>query len=326
MNHPQTAWKLIFTSLFIASLAITATQAQTHAQPQPQPQQAAQQMVMLSVLVTDAENHLVEDVRQEEFRVFDNGVPQTISFFSREEHPPLLYSIMIDNSGSFRRVLEPVISAAQGIVSQNNAGDETLLVRFIDREKIETVKDFTYDKDALFKALDALYIEGGQTAVVDAVHLTAQRLGKYKREDAVTRRRAIILMTDGDERNSYYKKDQLLELLRKENVQVFIIGIVSILSDDDTPNRISPRQRAKNFINSLAKESGGLAFFPKSETELQSIASQFLLYLRNQYVIGYVPSGQTGQKPSHKVEVKLADTPERKKQTVSARSGYIVSP
>jgi Ca-activated chloride channel family protein len=307
----------------MTALATTLMQAQTNVQQQPK---VAQRMVMLNALVTDDANHLVDNVRQEEFQIFDNGVPQTITLFSRDERPPLLYSIMVDNSGSFKRVLEPVISAAQGIVSQNNAGDETLLVRFIDREKIEAVRDFTYDKDALFKALDSLYIEGGQTAVIDAVYLTTQRLAKYKKEDSVNRRRAIILMTDGDERNSYYKKDQLFELLRKENVQVFIIGIVAILEDEGGLNRPSQRERAKTFINSLAKESGGLAFFPKSETELQSIASQFLLYLRNQYVIGYVPSGQTGQKPSHKVEVKLANAPERKKQTVSTRTGYTVSP
>ncbi|MBA3767167.1 MAG: VWA domain-containing protein [Acidobacteria bacterium] len=303
-------------------LATTLTQAQTNVQ---QPPNVEQQIVKLNVLVTDASKHPVADVRQEEFRVFENNVPQTISFFSKEELP-LLYGIAIDNSGSFRSVIQPVINAAKAIINQNKPGDETLLIRFIDSEKVETVKDFTSDKEVLSKALDSLYIEGGQTALIDAVYLTAQRLSKYKKDDGVNRRRAIILMTDGEERGSYYKKDQLFELLRKENIQIFIVAIVNVLSDEGGQIRLSPREQATNFVNSLAKESGGFAFFPKSKTELQNIADQLMLYLRTQYIIGYVPTGQKGQKPLHKVDVKLADAPERKKQTVATRPGYIVSP
>ena len=320
MSLLQGVFKLLFTTWVVITLATTTTQAQTNIQ---QPQNVEQQRVKLNVLVTDASNRPVDDVKQEEFHVFENDVPQTISFFSKEDLP-LLYGIVIDNSGSFKDVLKPVVNAAKIIVNQNKPGDETLLIRFIDSGKIETVKDFTSDKAALSSLLDTLYIEGGESAVIDAVYLTAQRISQYRKDDGINRR-AILLMTDGEDRSSYYRKEQLIELLRKENIQVFIIGIVNVLDDRSSSQVRSPRERATSLINSLTKESGGLAFFPKSSNELQNIANQLMLYFRTQYVIGYIPASKEGQKPYRKVNVKLTDAPELKKYVVTTRSGYTVS-
>ncbi len=312
---------LLSATFIIVLLGAINIQAQTNIQ---QSQTGGQQIVKLNVLVTDASNRPVNDVKQEEFRVFENDIPQTISFFSKDEIP-LLYGVVIDNSGSFKNVLKPVVNAAKIIISQNKPGDETILIRFIDRGKIETIKDFTTDKAALSNSLDTLYIEGGQTAVIDAVYLAAQRISQYKKDDGVNHRRAMILITDGEDRSSYYKKDQLIDLLRKENIQVFVIGIVSILEDEGGSRAKSPRERATNLINSLTKETGGLAFFPKSPKELQNIANEFMLYLRTQYVIGYLPSGKESQKSYRNVSVKLVDSPELKKHTVRTRSGYTAS-
>jgi Ca-activated chloride channel homolog len=320
MRFSQRALKLRSISLVLTCFMTVMAQAQTSV---PQAASAQQQLVKVNVLVTDASDQPVGDVRQEKFRVFENDVPQTISFFSKEELP-LIYGVAVDNSASFKPVLEPVIKAAQSLVNQNRPGDETFIVRFIDGDKIETMNDFTSDKGVLSKSLDGMYIEGGQTALIDAIYLTAQRIAKYKRDDSVNRRRAIVLFTDGEDRSSYYKKDDLIELLRRENIQIFILGMVSVLSDD-SPSQVSARQRAKYRLNSLAKESGGFVFYPKGATELQNVAERLMIYLRTQYLIGYVPAGQTKQKAFHKVEVKLADTPERKKLAVATRAGYIVS-
>jgi Ca-activated chloride channel homolog len=321
MRFSQRALKLRTIPLVLTSFMIAMTQAQTSV---PQSASAQQQLVKVNVLVTDSSDQPVGDVRQEEFRVFENDVPQTIAFFSKDELP-LFYSIAIDNSASFKSVLQRVIDAAQLVVKQNKPGDETFIVRFIDSAKIETMNDFTSDQGVLAKSLDGMYIEGGQTALIDAIYLTAQRLAKYKRDDPVDHRRVIVLFTDGEDRSSYYKKEDLIELLRRENIQIFIVGMVSVLSDD-SPSQVSARQRAKYRLNSLAKESGGFVFYPKGEAELQNVAERLMLYLRTQYLIGYVPAGQTKQKAFHKVEVKLADTPERKKLEVATRAGYSPSP
>lgn len=251
---------------------------------------------------------------------------QTILSFSNEELP-LIYAIVVDTSASFKDVLESALGAARIVVEQNKPGDETMLVRFVSSNKIETVNDLTSDRTVLLDSLKDFkyfYIEGGQSAVIDAVYLTAQNIAKYKKNDGVRRRRAIILITDGEDRSSYYKKDQLIELLRKEDVQVSVVAVVGGVEGwREGSTWGTPREKATNLVNNLAKESGGLAVFPKSPTELTTIAKRFSLYLRSQYSIGYVPSAQASAKPYRKVTVKLVETPEHKRLVVTARSGYL---
>lgn len=307
------------------AVLITATAgAQTVAQQIHAPQQ--QQPLKLNVLVTDASGDPISDLKQEDFIVLENDVPQTISSFSNEVLP-LIYAILVDTSGSFKDVLESALGAAKIIVEQNKPGDETMLVRFVGSDKIETVNDLTSNRTELLESLQDFkyfYIEGGQSAVIDAVYLTVQRISQYKKTDGVSQRRAVLLITDGEDRSSYYKKEKLIELLRKEDVQVFAVAVVGGLEGwrKGSPWG-TPREKATNLVNSLAKESGGLAIFPKSATELAAIAKRFPLYLRSQYSIGYVPSNQASGKLYRKVTVKLVERPELKNLVVTTRSGYV---
>jgi Ca-activated chloride channel family protein len=308
----------------MAALVTATAGAQPRAQQTHDPQQ--QQLLKLNVLVTNGSGDPISDLKQEDFIVLENDVPQTISFFSNEELP-LIYAILVDTSASFKDVLESALGAAKIVVEQNKPGDETMLVRFVDSNKIETVKDLTSDRTELIESLQNFkyfYIEGGQSAVVDAVYLTAQSISKYKKTDGVSRRRAILLITDGEDRSSYYKKEQLIELLRKEDVQVFVLAVVGGLEGwrKGSPWG-TPREKATNLVNSLAKESGGLAVFPKSATELATTAKRFPLYPRSQYSIGYLPSNQASAKLYRKVTVKIVERPERKNLVVTTRSGYV---
>jgi len=201
-------------------------------------------LVNLQVRVVDRSNHPINDVRREDFHVFEDGVPQTISFFTREE-VPVSYGLVVDNSGSMRSQLQKVIDSARTIVESNRPGDETFLVRFISSDKIETLQDFTSNKEALMDALDNMYVEGGQTAVLDAVYLSAERVAQYKKGNALNdrRRRALILVTDGEDRSSYYKERQLFESLREEDVQIYIIGFVNELDKEGGLIHKSPRDK-----------------------------------------------------------------------------------
>ena len=123
-------------------------------------------------------------------------------------------------------------------------GDETFLVRFISSDKIETVQDFTASKDLLLDGLESLYVEGGQTAVIDAVYLSAERIAEYKKgDDNDRRRRALIVVTDGEDRVSFYKQEQLFARLREADVQIYVIGFVSELEKEGGFIRKSPRER-----------------------------------------------------------------------------------
>src|SRR5260370_40239501 len=110
-----------------------------------------------------------------------------------------------DTSGWVRSQLNQVIDAAKVIINSNKRGDETFLERFIDREKIENLQEFTPNKDLLLDAVDNLYVEGGQTAVIDGAYLAAEHVAEYKKgNDDDRRRRALIVVTDCEDRASYY--------------------------------------------------------------------------------------------------------------------------
>jgi Ca-activated chloride channel family protein len=278
-------------------------------------------LVNLSVRVIDRHNRAISDVRQEDFRIFEDGVQQKIEFISKEE-VPISYGLAVDNSGSMRSQLDKVIEAAKIIVNTNKPGDETFLVRFIDSQKIETVQDFTANKNQLMDSLDTLYIEGGQTAVVDAVLLSAQHVARYKKGDASDRRRRVlIVVTDGEDRDSYYRQEELFDLLREEDVQIFLIGFVEELDKEDGYISKSPRGKAVKLIDRLAKESGGRAFYPKALSELPGIAEEISRDMRTQYVISYYPTNRAKDGAFHSIRVSIADAPGRDKRIALTRSG-----
>jgi len=250
------------------------------------------ELVQLHVRVIDRNNRPINNVQQSEFHIFEDGVPQAIETFTREE-VPISYGLAVDTSGSLRSQLQSVVDAGKTIINSNKRGDETFLVRFISSDKIETVQDFTDNKELLNDGLDSFYVEGGQTAIIDAVYLSAEHVSEYRKGDeSDRRRRALIVITDGEDRNSFYKQEQLFARLREEDVQIFVIGFVNELEKEAGLIRKSPRDKAVNLINRLASETGGRAFFPESISQLPEIANEIIRDLRTQYVISYNPTNK----------------------------------
>jgi Ca-activated chloride channel family protein len=281
------------------------------------------ELVTLNVRVIDRNNRPINNAREEEFHVYEDGVAQPIEVFSQEE-VPISYGLAVDTSGSLRSQLLSVIDAGKTIINSNRQGDETFLVRFISSDKIETVQDFTASKDLLMDGLDSLYIEGGQTAIIDAVYLTAEHVSQYKKGDeSDRRRRALILITDGEDRNSFYKQDQLFAKLREEDVQIFVIGFVNELDKEGGLIRKSPRERAINLITKLATETGGRAFFPQSLSELPEIANQIIRDLRTQYVIAYNPTNKTRDGSYRSIKVVVDQGSSSDRRIALTRSGRI---
>lgn len=280
-------------------------------------------LVQLHVRVIDRNNRPINNVRQEEFRVFEDGVPQPIEYFTREE-VPISYGLAVDTSASLRTQIQSVIDAGKSIVNSNKPGDETFLVRFISSDKIQTEQDFTSNKEALMDALDNLYVEGGQTAVIDAVYLTAEHVAEYKKgDDSDRRRRALIVITDGEDRSSFYKQEQLFARLREEDVQIFVIGFVNELDKEGGLIRKSPREKAVNLINKLASETGGRAFFPESLSELPQIANEIVRDMRTQYVIAYNPTNKTQDGSYRSIKVTVDQPSDSEKRIALTRTGRL---
>jgi Ca-activated chloride channel homolog len=280
-------------------------------------------LVQLHVRVIDRNNRPINNVTQNEFQVFEDGVKQPIEYFSREE-VPISYGLAVDTSGSLRTQLATVLEAGKTIINANRPGDETFLVRFVGRDNTETVQDFTSSKEALADALDNMYTEGGQSAVVDAVYLSAEHVAEYKKGDeSDRRRRALIVITDGEDRNSYYNQEQLFARLREEDVQIFVIGFVNELDKEAGLIRKSPRQKAVNLINRLASETGGRAFFPESLSELPQIANEIIRDLRTQYVIAYNPTNKTSDGTFRTIKVTVDQPSGSDKRIALTRNGRL---
>ena len=280
-------------------------------------------LVQLHVRVIDRNNRPINNVRQDEFHIFEDGVPQPIEYFTREE-VPISYGLAVDTSGSLRSQLPTVIDAGKTIINSNRVGDETFLVRFISSDKIETVQDFTANKEMLMDGLDSFYIEGGQTAIIDAVYLSAEHVSEYKKGDeGDRRRRALIVITDGEDRNSFYKQEQLFARLREEDVQIFVIGFVNELDKEAGFIRKSPRERAVNLINKLAEETGGRAFFPESVAELPQIANEIIRDLRTQYVLSYNPTNKTPDGTFRAIKVTVDQPSNADKRIALTRNGRL---
>lgn len=284
-------------------------------------------LVNLHVRVIDRNNRPVNDVRQDEFRVFEDGVPQKIEFFSREE-VPISYGLVVDNSGSMKPLLDKVIESTRAIVNENKPGDETFLLRFVDRDEIEMLQDFTAKKDDLFDALENMHTEGGQTAIIDAVYLGAEHTAQYKKGDALSdrRRRAMIVITDGEDRESFYRQNQLFEFLRENDVQIYVIGFTSELDAEGGFIRKSPKDKAVELINRLATETGGRAFFPASISELPQIAREITQDMRTQYVVGYYPTNSKRDGTFRQIKVQIADAGKRDKRIAITRTGRVAGP
>lgn len=278
--------------------------------------------VSLNVRVVDGNNRPVANLNQTHFKVYEDDVLQPITSLTTTE-VPAINALVIDNSRSLRSQLRKVIEAGKIIVGANRPNDESALVRFVSSDKIEVVQDFTKNKNSLNNALDNLFVEGGQTAIIDAVYQTARKIDKYQntgKNDDV-KLRALILVSDGDDRGSAYDEQQLFKLLRESNVQIYAVGFVNDLSKQSDSVGINRQEKAKNFLTRLAQETGGKVYFPDSIDELSQIASDISGELRTQYLISYAPTNEVRDGSFRKIKVEITNGANKEKRTAITRAG-----
>ncbi|MEJ7847612.1 MAG: VWA domain-containing protein [Pyrinomonadaceae bacterium] len=321
----------IFTVLPISEYAAAQkVQPKTSPTPVPTPEiddpneviKVDTELVNLNVRVIDRNNRPINGLQQSEFKIFEDNAEQKIEFFSKSE-VPTNYALVIDNSGSLRQQLEKVIEAGKIIINTNRPNDETSIIRFVSRDKISIEQPFTSNKPDLNDALENLYIEGGQTAIIDAVYLAAEQVDKYEkvRDGNDRKRRALVIVSDGEDRDSFYNEAQLFELLRETDVQIYAIGFVSDLSKEGGFISKSPQGKAKAFLERMATETGGKAYFPTSTSELSGLAAEIGSELRMQYSIGYIPANDKADGAFRNIKVIVNDGPNKQKRIAVTRSG-----
>jgi VWFA-related protein len=244
--------------------------------------------VVLPVIVTDTRRHIVTNLDKNNFLVYEDGQPQTIVRFSRED-VPVSIGIVVDNSGSMRTKRAAVTKAVLNLIQASNPQDEAFVVNFNDDSYLD--QDFTNSLGPLHEALDRVDSRGG-TALYDAVIASADHLAKGAKKE----KKVLLVITDGVDNES---RESLESAIRKvQDDQGPIIYTIGILGDEPGI------KRAKRALQSLSDQTGGVAFFPKDLQEVDEISQEVAHDIRNQYSITYKPTNARSNGGYRKVRVE----------------------
>jgi Ca-activated chloride channel homolog len=270
-------------------------------------------VVVCNTTVVDKAGHLVTNLTQNAFTVYEDGVKQQIRSFKREDLPVSL-GLIIDNSGSMRAKRASVESAALALVKDSNPEDEVFIVNFNDVAYLDNPenKPFTSDISEMEKALKRIDSRGG-TAMRDAVQMSLDHLKEAHKDKKV-----LVMVTDGVE-NSSTVSHSIEELVRNARQSGVLIYCVGLLAEEEKKDAAAARHQ----LNMLAEATGGKTFYPKDVSEVDHIAHQVARDIRNQYTIEYSPTNANmdGTFRRIRVTVRAPGSP-----TPRTRSGYFASP
>ncbi len=265
--------------------------------------------IRLNASVFDSGGREIEDLPRDAFRVYEDGVPQTILGF-RHEDLPVSLGILIDSSGSMYDKRPAVDAASLDLVRLSNSKDEAFLVDFSSEAYID--QDFTSDIGKLQQGLGYIKSSGG-TALYDAVIASADYLAKNGKRP----KQVLLIVTDGDDNASSATLEQAIRRVQElDGPAIYCIGL---LFGEDTTR--SEMRHSKQVLTELAQQTGGQAYFPHSLKEVDGITREVAQDIRQQYTIEYRstnPPSQGGYRQIH-VEAKAKGYG---KLQVRTRAGY----
>ena len=268
--------------------------------------------VVLNCTVLDNKGQLVNDLKKNNFKAFEDKVPQVIVSLQHQD-TPVSIGLIVDNSGSMRTKRAAITSAAIDLVKASNPQDETFVINFSDEAYLD--QDFTSDLGKLQAGLAQLSLSGG-TALYDTVVTAADKMEQSARRP----RKVLIVITDGDDNASKLTLDNAIH--RVQDLQGPTIYSIGLMFDSDN-GRLESRH-ARHDLQALSKETGGIAFFPSSLKDIDSVAAEVARDIRNQYAVAYRPA-RTPPTGYHTVKVE-ASAPGHSKLTVHTRAGYFAKP
>jgi Ca-activated chloride channel family protein len=267
--------------------------------------------VVLNCTVLDNKGQLVNDLNKNNFKVFEDKIPQTIVSLQHQD-TPVSIGMLVDNSGSMRGKRAAVAAAALDLVKASNPQDETFVINFSDQAYLD--QDFTSDLGKLQDGLAHLSLSGGGTALYDTVVTAADKMERSAKRP----RKVLIVITDGDDNASSLTLDKAIH--RVEGMQGPIIYSIGLLFGGDTSG--GEVRHARHALQALSSETGGIAFFPGSLKDIDSIAAEVARDIRNQYAVAYHSAGSSAN-GYHTVKVE-ARASGHSKLSVYTRTGYFL--
>lgn len=270
-------------------------------------------LVTLTLTVTDLYGRYVSGLTKNAFTVFDNNKEQEITFFS-DSDAPVSVGILFDVSGSMSGdKVRKARTALQRFINSSHPSDEYFLIAF--NTRAELLLDRTRDSDAVLQKL-TLIQPARNTALYDAVYLGLERVTRGTHQ-----KRALLIISDGQDNSSRYNFGEVRRLMKESDVVTYAVGI---LDRGDAGSPLGMQGQA--FLDELASVSGGKSFYPNNAVEMDEIFERIALELRLQYSIGYTPKDFEPDGKWRKVKVKVKPPRGIQRLTVRSREGYYATP
>lgn len=270
-------------------------------------------LITLTVTVTDTYGRFVSGLNKNAFTVLDEKKPQEITFFS-DDDSPVSVGVLFDVSGSMSGdKIKRARDALSKFIQTSHNSDEYFLIAFNSRAQL--LLDKTRDGNSVLDKLTFVQTRNN-TALYDACYL-----GVEKVQRGAHPKRALLLISDGQDNNSRYTFNELRRLLKESDVVLYGVGI---LSGGDAGSSLG--MEGQGILDELASVSGGKAFFPRSAAEMDDIFEQIALELRHQYSIGYKPSNFSNDGKWRKIKVKVTPPRGLPRLFVRSKEGYYAIP
>ncbi len=307
---------IVLFGLFFVSLADAQSPKPTPpvpADPDDGPIRVKTDLVTLTLTVTDPYGRYVSGLTKSAFEVFDNNQPQEITYFS-DADAPISVGVLFDVSGSMSNdKIKRAKKALERFVATSHPSDEYFLIAFNNRAQL--LMDRTRDGEAMLRQL-ALAQPKNNTALYDAVYLGVERVIR-----GTHNKRAILIISDGQDNASRYNFGEVRRLLKESDVVTYAVGIL-----DRGDSSSSYGMQGQAFLDEISSVTGGKSFYPQTDIEMDEIFERIALELRNQYSIGYTPKDFEPDGKWRKVKTKVNRPRGLPRLTVRAREGYYATP
>lgn len=300
----------------ISALAIHAQQPEPtppEQDPTVTPVKVKTDLVTLTLTVTDLYGRYVMGLGKKDFTVFDSNKEQEITFFSDTDAPVSL-GVIFDVSGSMSgEKIQKARKALSRFINTSHPNDEYFLIAFNSRAQL--LLDRTRDGDAVLQKL-TLVNPRQNTALYDAVYLGIERVTRGAHQ-----KRALLIISDGQDNSSRYNFGEVRRLMKESDVITYAVGIMDA---GDAASQLGMQGQA--FLDELTSVTGGKSFYPASDIELDEIFDRISIELRHQYSIGYTPKDFQPDGKWRKVKVRVNPPRGLPRLTVRSREGYYATP
>ena len=266
-------------------------------------------IVSLNVTVTDAATHYITDLEEGDFLVFEDGIKQNVTFFSRRQSPIAL-SLLLDSSASMEEHLPVLQQAATNFVHKLKSNDIAQVIDFDSR--VEIRQGFTGNQAELDTAISQL-AAGGSTSLHNAIYIALKELRKVRAvNEEDVRRQALIVFSDGEDTSSLVSFDEVLDLAKRSETSIYTIA----LRGSDV--QAKGFREAEFVMRTLAQETGGRSFFPAKIDDLNGVYTQIADELASQYTLGYTSANPRRDGAWRRVVIQVS----RPNVTPRTKKGY----